>query len=81
MKSLVTRGAAVSILPYFAVIDEVQDGKLDARPIVSPAIRRTLYLASSRERAPVANAAAVTAAIQSSLTIVVDALGSLAHRL
>ena len=37
MKSLVSRGAASSILPYFAVLDEVRAGKLDARPITMPA--------------------------------------------
>ncbi len=42
MKNLVSRGAAASILPYFSVIDEVRDGKLDARQIVSPSVRRTL---------------------------------------
>ncbi len=81
MKSLVARGAAVSILPYFAVIDEVRDGKLDARQIVAPPIRRTLYLTNARQRAPFANADAFTASIRSSLTIVTDALGPLAHPL
>lgn len=79
MKSLVSRGAAVSILPYFAVIDEVRDGKLDARQIIDPPIRRTLYLSTSRQRGPFKNADALTAAIRSSLTIVTEALGPLAQ--
>ena len=52
MKSLVSRGAAAAVLPYFAVIDEVREGKLDARQIVEPSIRRTLYLANSDQRGP-----------------------------
>jgi LysR family nitrogen assimilation transcriptional regulator len=79
MKSLVSRGAAVSILPYFAVIDEVRDGKLDARQIVDPSIRRTLYLSTSRQRVQFKNADALTAAIRSSLGIVIEALGPLAR--
>jgi DNA-binding transcriptional LysR family regulator len=43
MKSLVSRGAASSIFPYFAVLDEVRAGTLDARPITMPALRRTLF--------------------------------------
>ena len=34
MKNLVMRGAASSVLPYFAAIDELRAGKLDARPII-----------------------------------------------
>jgi LysR family nitrogen assimilation transcriptional regulator len=79
MKSLVSRGAAVSILPYFAVIDEVRDGKLDARQIVDPSIRRTLYLSTSRQLGPFRNADALTAAIRTSLAFVFEALGPLAR--
>ncbi len=81
MKSLVGRGAAAAILPYFAVIDEVREGKLDARQIVEPAIRRTLYLATSGQRGPFRNADGLASAIRASLTIVTDALGPLAHPL
>lgn len=81
MKNLVSRGAAASVLPYFSVIDEVRDGKLDARQIVSPSVRRTLFLASSRQRKPLKNEAGLTSAIRSSLRIVIDALGPLAHPL
>ena len=81
MKSLVSRGAAAAVLPYFAVIDEVRDGKLDARQIVEPAVRRTLYLATSDQRGPFRNADGLVSAIRASLTIVTDALGPLAHPL
>lgn len=81
MKSLVSRGAAAAVLPYFAVIDEVRDGKLDARQIVEPSIRRTLYLATSDQRGPFRNAEGLASAIRASLAIVTDALGPLAHPL
>ena len=81
MKSLVSRGAAASVLPYFAVLDEVKAGKLDARPITMPPLRRTLFLASSRERGPFKNEAGLTGAVRSSLTGLLDALGPLAHPL
>jgi LysR family nitrogen assimilation transcriptional regulator len=81
MKSLVERGAASAVLPYFAVIDEVREGKLDARQIIEPSIRRTLYLATSSQRGPFRNADGLASAIRASLTIVTDALGPLAHPL
>ncbi len=79
MKNLVSRGAAASVLPYFSVIDEVRDGKLDARQIVEPSIRRTLYLTTSQQRGPFRNTEGLISAIRSSLSIVTDALGPLAH--
>ncbi len=79
MKNLVSRGAAASILPYFAVIDEVRDGKLDARQIVDPSIRRTLYLASAIGRGPFKNTDGLIGAVKASLVIVTDALGPLGH--
>ena len=81
MKSLVSRGAAAAVLPYFAVIDEVRDGRLDARQIVTPSIRRTLYLATSDQRGSFRNADGLASAIRASLTMVTDALGPLAHPL
>jgi LysR family nitrogen assimilation transcriptional regulator len=81
MKSLVSRGAASSILPYFSVIDEVRAGTLDARPIIMPALRRTLFLASSNQRGPFKNEAGLTGGVRSSLQGLIDALGPLAHPL
>lgn len=81
MKAMVTRGAAASVLPYFSVLDEVRNGTLDARPIAMPAIRRTLFLASSNQRGQFRNEAGLTGAIRSSLKGVIDALGPLAHPL
>jgi len=81
MKSLVSRGAASSILPYFSVLDEVQSGKLDARPIIMPSLRRTLFLASSKQSGPFRNEAGLTGAVRASLQGLLDALGPLAHPL
>lgn len=81
MKSLVARGAASSILPYFSVIDEVKAGTLDARPIVMPALRRTLFLASSKQRTPFRSEAGLTGAVRESLQRLLDELGPLAQPL
>jgi LysR family nitrogen assimilation transcriptional regulator len=81
MKSLVSRGAASSILPYFAVLDEVRAGTLDARPITMPALRRTLFLAHARQGGPYRSEAGLTGAVRSSLTGLIEALGPLVHPL
>jgi LysR family nitrogen assimilation transcriptional regulator len=81
MKSLVARGSASSVLPYFAVLDEVRAGKLDARPITMPPLRRTLFLASCNQRSAFKNEAGLSGAVRSSLTGLLDALGPLAQPL
>ena len=81
MKSLVGRGAAASILPFFSVIDEVNAGTLGARPITMPPIRRTLFLATSKQRGPFRSEAALADAIRSSLGGMIEAMGPLVHPL
>jgi len=81
MKSLVMRGAASAILPYFAALDEVRSGKLDARPITMPAIRRALFLASSKQRSPFKSEAGLTGAVRLALGGLLDELGPLAQPL
>jgi LysR family nitrogen assimilation transcriptional regulator len=81
MKSLVMRGAASAVLPYFAALDEVRAGKLDARPITMPPVKRTLFLASSKQGGPFKNEAGLAGAVRSSLTGMLDALGPLAQPL
>ena len=75
------RGAASAVLPYFAALEEVRAGKLDARPTTMPALKRTLFLASSRQGGPFKNEAGLAGAVRSSLTGMLDALGPLAQPL
>jgi LysR family nitrogen assimilation transcriptional regulator len=81
MKNLVLRGATSSVLPYFSIVDEVKAGKMDARPIVTPALRRTLYLACAKSAGPFRNEAGLTGAVRSSLAGVIEVLGPLAQPL
>jgi LysR family nitrogen assimilation transcriptional regulator len=79
MKSLVTRGVAASILPLFSVAEEVRAGTLEARQITSPAVSRTLYLTSLRQRPPFRNAGGLTDTIRQSLQSMVERLGPVAQ--
>lgn len=81
MKSLILRGAGAGILPYASVISEVRDGRLIARRITAPALRRTLYLALRAGHTPLRNEVALHALIRESLHDHVTALGPLAHPL
>jgi LysR family transcriptional regulator, nitrogen assimilation regulatory protein len=81
MKNLVMRGAASSVLPYFSIAEEVKAGKIDARPIVTPALRRTLFLAYAKSAGPFRNEAGLTGAVRSSLTGLLEVLGPLAQPL
>ena len=81
IKNLILRGAAAGILPYGSVIEELRGGKLDARPIVAPPLRRSLFLASSSKRSRFKNELALTGVICSSLTSLTDVLGPLVHPL
>jgi LysR family nitrogen assimilation transcriptional regulator len=77
IKNLILRGVAAGVLPYGSVIDEVRAGKLDAHPINSPPLRRTLYLASHARRVPFRYEPALERVIRSSLTGLTDLLGPL----
>ena len=81
IKNLILRGAAAGVLPYGLVADEVRAGMLDARPIASPALRRTLFLASSSRRSPFKNELALAGVIRASLGRLAEMLGPLAHPL
>jgi LysR family transcriptional regulator, nitrogen assimilation regulatory protein len=81
IKGLVARGAAAAILPYALVIEDVRNGILDARPIVMPSVRRTLFLASTNKRPQLRNEPLLVGAIKRSLQEHIDALGVLAHPL
>jgi LysR family nitrogen assimilation transcriptional regulator len=81
MKSLAIRGTASCILPLAAVSDEVAAGTLEARPIVAPAVRRTLFLASSAQRPALRCHRPLAGAVRESLAGLVRLLGPLAHPL
>ena len=57
IKELVHQGLGCSVLPEYAVADEIARGRLCGWKIVDPEIRRTVYLAHSIER-PQTNAVA-----------------------
>ena len=81
LKSLASRGLASTILSYSNVLDEVRAGKLDAYPIVTPAVRHTLFLASSTQHGPFRNEAGLRGAVRSSLNGFLEALAPLAKPL
>ncbi len=81
MKNLILRGAAAGIMPYGSVTDELRDGRLDARAIIAPSLRRTLYIARSNRRSRFKHELALTGVIRSSLGCLIDMLGPLAHPL
>lgn len=78
IKNLIFRGVGVGILPYGSVLEELRSGKLDARQIISPALRRTLSLASSNKRSHFKNEIALTGVIRSSLRCLTEVVGPLA---
>ncbi len=79
IRNLVLRGVAAGVLPYGSVVDEVRDGRLDAHPIGSPPLRRTLYLASFARRVPFRYEPALERVVRSSLTGLTAVLGPLVH--
>ncbi|MFO1304827.1 MAG: LysR family transcriptional regulator [Burkholderiales bacterium] len=79
IKNLILRGAASGVLPYGSVLDEVRTGKLQALPIASPPLQRTLSLAAFNRRTPFRNEPALRREIRSSLTVLTDKLGPLAR--
>jgi LysR family nitrogen assimilation transcriptional regulator len=81
MKNLALRGVASCVLPFASVVEEVRANRLAAHPIVMPPIRRTLYLISPGQRPALRSDAAVSAEVRSSVSILLEALGPLAHPL
>ncbi len=53
---LVATGQAFSILPIFAIHEEIRAGRLVASPLVNPSIDRTLVLAMQHSNVPIAGA-------------------------
>jgi LysR family nitrogen assimilation transcriptional regulator len=71
----------INILPYASVADDVQKGRLDAQVIVSPTIRRTLFVAYSRKPDLPRNELALTGIIRTALHALSPVLGTLGHPL
>ena len=81
MKSLVLKGVAAAVLPLASVAGEVKASQLDARPVVSPALRRTLFVATPANRNPFKHELALIGVIRASLSCLTDMLGPLHHPL
>lgn len=79
MKQLAQRGAANCILPFFSVAGEFEKGALDARPITSPPLRRTLYLAYASRSGPFRCEEALASIVRDALRPLIERLGPLAH--
>jgi hypothetical protein len=69
------------VLPYAAVLAEVREGRLLARRITAPALRRTLCLAVRTGAAAPRNTVALRALVRESLHDLTATLGPLAHPL
>lgn len=81
IKSLVARGAGAGILPFGTVMAEVAAGTLLARPIVSPVLRRTLFLSGSRKAGQLASLPIIREVIGASMTTLSAAMRGLGHPL
>jgi LysR family nitrogen assimilation transcriptional regulator len=81
IKTLVARGAGAGILPYGTVLAEVAAGTLHVQPIVSPVLRRTLFLAGSRKAGQLASLPVIREAVSSAMTTLSAAMRGLGHPL
>lgn len=76
IRALVLRGAAASILPMASVAEDVRAARLQARPVVEPALRRTLYLAWSGKRQVSSNEATLHELIRRAVALSGDDPGA-----
>jgi LysR family transcriptional regulator, nitrogen assimilation regulatory protein len=81
LKTIIQRGLAAGILPYGTVMDEVKAGSLAVRPIVSPTLRRTLFLAGSRPAHRMRNLPAVLLVVEAAVATLATTMGPLGHLL
>jgi LysR family nitrogen assimilation transcriptional regulator len=79
IKNMILRGVAAGILPLGVVRGEVAAGRLVARPIVAPAARRTLFLATAAGHGRPRNEVALSLIIRGALQAHAAELGTLAH--
>jgi DNA-binding transcriptional LysR family regulator len=73
MRSTVAQARLYTVLPIHAVWTEVQEGRLQAAKIVSPALQRTVSMALARTKGP---ARAVSAVASEIISIVEDSARS-----
>lgn len=81
IKNMILRGGVAGILPFGTVAQEVAEGRLDARPVVAPALRRTLYLAFTGPQGRLRHEAVLTEVVHAALVVLAKALGPFAHPL
>lgn len=81
MKNIAARGIAGTIMPYGAAEGELRKGELKGRPIISPAITRTLQFVYPREHATLLESAAFQGFIDSIVERMLAARGPVMRRL
>ena len=81
LKTMIQRGAGAGILPFGTVASEVRSGVLSMRPIVSPELRRTLFLSGSRRVQRMRGFGAILQVVQGSVETLAKDMGSLGHLL
>lgn len=81
IKTMILRGVAAGILPFGTVLSEVQAGALSIRPIVTPTLRRTLYLAGSRAAGRLRSLPAVRHVVRAAVATLSERMGPLGHPL
>lgn len=79
IKTMVARGSAAGILPFGTVLAEVTAGTLNARPIISPTLRRTLHLAGLRKANHLASLPIIRAVVDAAMITLSEAMAGLGH--
>lgn len=81
IKTMILRGVAAGILPFGTVLSETQAGTLSIRPITTPTLRRTLYLAGSQMAGRLRNLATVRQVVRTAVDSLSGIMGDLGHKL
>jgi LysR family nitrogen assimilation transcriptional regulator len=81
LKTMIRRGVAAGILPFGTIASEVEEGILSMRPIVSPTLRRTLFLCGARHVQRMRSFATVQLVVQAAVESLAKSMGPLGHLL
>lgn len=81
IKTMIIRGVAAGILPFGTVLAEVQAKTLSIRPVTTPTLRRTLFLAGSHMAGRLRSRTAVRQVVRTAVATLSDSMGSLGHPL